>query len=250
MTPVRDRTAWLQGGDAVCLQPPPIVHRTWRLVLLGPPGVGKGTQADLLSRALGACALSTGDVFRAAKGKSAAPGTAMARAHACMERGELVPDGIVLDLVRERCRCLHCNGGFMLDGFPRTERQARAIDELLAAEHLSLDAVISYELPAAEILARITGRRVCPKCKSVFHVTGRPPQTAGICDNCGGKLVQRADDRPEAVKVRLAAYAADTKPLAEHYQAFNLLVPINAARRPEEIFAQTLDALAALVLPK
>lgn len=110
--------------------------------------------------------------------------------------------------------------------------------------------MVSYELPAAEILARITGRRVCPKCKSVFHVTGRPPQTAGICDNCGGKLVQRADDRPEAVKVRLEAYTADTKPLAEHYRALNLLVPINAARRPEEIFAQTLDALAALVLPQ
>lgn len=92
--------------------------------MLGPPGVGKGTQADLLSRALGACPLSTGDVFRAAKGKTAAPGTAMARAQTCMERGELVPDGIVLDLVRERCRCLHCNGGFMLDVFPRTERQA------------------------------------------------------------------------------------------------------------------------------
>ncbi len=179
----------------------------------------------------------------------AEPGSAMARAQACMERGELVSDEIVLGLIRERCRCLHCKGGFMLDGFPRTERQALAIDALLATEHLKLDAVISYELPAAEILARITGRRVCPKCKAVFHVTGRPPRVAGVCDNCGGPLVQRADDRPEAVKVRLDAYAADTKPLAEHYRAMNLLVPINAARKPEEVFAHTLDALAALVLP-
>jgi len=249
MTPVRDRTAWLQGGDAVCLQPPTIVHRTWRLVLLGPPGVGKGTQADLLSRALGACPLSTGDVFRAAKGKTAKPGSAMARAHGCMQRGELVPDDIVLALISERCRCLHCNGGFMLDGFPRTEPQAVAIDHLLADEHLRLDAVISYELPITEILARITGRRVCPKCKAVFHVTGRPPVRAGVCDNCGGELEQRPDDRPEAVKVRLEAYAADTKPLAEHYRKMDLLIPINAAGRPEDIFAHTLDALARLVLP-
>ena len=249
MTPVRDRTAWLQGGDAVCLQPPPLVHRTWRLVLLGPPGVGKGTQAELLSRALGACPLSTGDVFRAARGKVAGPGSTMAEAQDYMQRGELVPDATVLALISERGRCLHCRGGFMLDGFPRTLPQAQAIDALLATEHLRLDAVLSYELPADEIMARITGRRICPKCKAVFHVTGRPPQTAGVCDNCGTALVQRPDDRPEAVRVRLEAYAADTTPLAEHYRAMGLLIPINAARRPEEIFARTLDTLAALVLP-
>ena len=248
MTPVRDRTAWLQGGDAVCLQAPPIVHRTWRLVLLGPPGVGKGTQAGLLSRALGACPLSTGDMFRAARGKVAGPGSAMARAQACMERGELVPDGIMLSLVRERCRCLHCNGGFMLDGFPRTPWHAQAIEELLATEHLSLDAVISYELPAGEIMARITGRRVCPQCQSVFHVTGRPPVIAGVCDHCGGRLVQRPDDRPDAGRVRLEAHAADTAPLVEHYRAMGLLIPVNASGRPEDVFAHTLDVLAALVL--
>lgn len=248
MTPTRDRTAWLQGGDAVCLQPPPVVHRTWRLVLLGPPGVGKGTQAELLSRALGACPLSTGDVFRAAKGRELEPGSAMARAHAAMKRGGLVSDEIVLSLIAERCRCLHCKGGFMLDGFPRTAPQAQAIDELLAHEDLALDAVISYELPAAEILVRLTGRRVCPACKAVFHMTSRPPAKAGVCDQCGGQLEQRADDRPEAVQVRLAAYAADTTPLAAHYRAKGLLIPVSAAGRPEDIFARTLDALAVLVL--
>ncbi len=248
MTPSRDRTAWLQGGDAVCLQPPPAVHRTWRLVLLGPPGVGKGTQAELLSRALGACPLSTGDVFRAAKGRELEPGSAMARAHVRMQRGELVSDDIVLSLISERCRCLHCNGGFMLDGFPRTAPQAQAIDALLVREGLALDAVISYELPIPEIVARLTGRRICPTCKAVFHVTSRPPVAEGVCDNCGGQLEQRADDRPEAVQVRLAAYAADTTPLAAHYRAKDLLIPISATGRPEEIFARTLDALAVLVL--
>jgi adenylate kinase len=249
MTPVHDKTAWLQGGDAVCLQPPTVVQRTWRLVLLGPPGVGKGTQAELLSRALGACALSTGDVFRAARGRVVSPGSPMAEAQDYMERGELVPDETVLALISERGRCLHCGGGFMLDGFPRTRPQAQAIDALLARENLQLDAVISYELPAAEIIARLTGRRVCPQCKAVFHVTSRPPATAGVCDQCGGKLVQRPDDRPDAVRVRLEAYAADTIPLAAHYRAQGLLVPIDASGRPEEIFAHTLDALAALVLP-
>jgi adenylate kinase len=220
------------------------------LVLLGPPGVGKGTQADLLSRSLGACPLSTGEVFRAARGKPIKPGSAMSRAQACMERGELVSDEIVLGLIRERCRCLHCNGGFMLDGFPRTEAQAQAIDALLATEHLALDAVLSYEVPEPEILARLTGRRVCPRCKSVFHVTARRPERAGFCNNCGGELIQRADDRPEAVQVRLAAYHADTAPLARHYQRKKLLLTIDASKRPEEIFARTLDALAALVLPR
>lgn len=250
MTPTHDRTAWLQGGDAVCLQPPTLVHRTWRLVLLGPPGVGKGTQAELLSRALGACSLSTGEVFRAARGRAMPPGSPMAEAQEYMERGDLVPDSTVLALISERGRCLHCSGGFMLDGFPRTLPQALAIDDLLDREHVQLDAVISYELPADEIISRLTGRRVCPQCKSVFHLTGRPPRVGGICDQCGGALVQRPDDRPEAVAVRLAAYQADTVPLTEHYRARGLLVPINATGRPEEIFARTLDALASLVLPK
>jgi adenylate kinase len=219
------------------------------LVLLGPPGVGKGTQAELLSRALGACPLSTGDIFRAARGKVAEPGSAMARTQACMVRGELVADEIVLALVRERCRCLHCRGGFMLDGFPRTPRQAQAIEELLAAEHVRLDAVLDYELPDAALMAHITGRRVCPGCKAVFHVTARPPARAGVCDNCGGQLVQRPDDQPETVRVRLETYARDTKPLIEHYRELGLLLPIKAAGRPEDIFAHTLDALAALVLP-
>lgn len=249
MTPARERTAWRQGGDAVCLPPPTLAQRTWRLVLLGPPGMGKDTQARLLSRALGACQLSTGEVFRAARSTKTAPYSAMALAQACVvEHGEIIADEIVLGLIRERSRCLHCRGGFMLDDFPRTLSQAQAIDGLLAAEHLQLDAVINYELPAAELLARHTGRRVCAQCQAVFHITNRPPQTEGICDQCGAALGQQPDDRPEAVTARLAAYTTDTTPLAAHYRARGLLMPVNATGRPEEIFTRTIAALATLAL--
>lgn len=250
MTPQRDRTAWLQGGSAVCLTPPTVVQRAWRLVLLGPPGAGKGTQAELLSRSLGACPLSTGDVFRAARGKAAPPGSAMATAQKQMEHGDLVSDETVLALIAERGRCLHCSGGFMLDGFPRTLAQARAIDGLLARENIALDGVISYEMPESEILARITGRRVCPQCKTAYHVTSRPPRTAGLCDECKCALVQRPDDYPETVKIRLEAYAAATQPLAEHYRAKGLLIPIDASGSPGDIHAHTLDVLAAIVLDR
>jgi adenylate kinase len=243
-TLVRDHTAWLQGGEAVCLQPPPVVARTWRLVLLGPPGVGKGTQAELLSHALGACPLSTGDIFRAAKGHAVAPGTAMAEAQDYMHRGDLVPDSTVLALIAERGRCLHCRGGFMLDGFPRTLAQAEAIDALFLREHLKLDAVISYELPAAEIVARIAGRRICPRCKRAYHTITRPPRTAGKCNKCHGPLEQRRDDSPESAKVRLEAYDEATHPLTDHYRAQGRLIPINATGTPEEILAHTLEALS------
>jgi adenylate kinase len=249
MSTVRDRAAWLQGGDARCNLPPPSVHRRWRLVLLGPPGVGKGTQARLLSQALGACPLSTGDVFRAASACTPAPGSAMSQARSIMARGELLPDDLVLSLVRDRKHCLHCQGGFMLDGFPRTLAQARCLDALLAQENIGIDAAVSYELPDTEILGRITGRRICPDCKTVFHLTDRPPRIAGICDQCGTGLVQRADDTPEVVEVRLSAFHATMNPLAEHYRAKNLLLSIAARGRPEEIFARTLDALAERLLP-
>jgi len=248
MTPVRDRTAWLQGGESICLQPPTRVDHIWRLVLLGPPGSGKGTQADLLSHSLGACPLTTGDVFRTALGRPAPPGSALAAAREQMARGELVTDQTVLALIRERSRCLHCSGGFMLDGIPRTLEQAESIDALLKAENLQLDAVVSYELPASEIIARVSGRRICPACHSVFHLATRRPRREGVCDRCGGVLEQRGDDRPDAVRVRIEAYLSDTVPLTAHYARQGLLIPIRATGQPVEILAQTLDLLALRVL--
>jgi adenylate kinase len=249
MTPTRDRAAWLLGGEAHCNLPPTQVKRAWRLVLLGPPGVGKGTQAEYLTRALGACQLSTGDVFRAAKDHPAPAGSPMAEAQTCMACGKLVPDDTVLAIVRERHRCLHCSGGFLLDGFPRTVAQAEALDEILATEQVKLDGVVSLELADAKLISRLSGRRTCSKCKAVFHVVSRPPKVAGVCDHCAGPLVQREDDRPESVGVRLATYHAETEPVTAYYRRKNLIVSVPAEGEPGDIFARTLDALAALLVP-
>jgi len=186
MNKTNDRAAWLRGGDARCSIPPLFPKRALRLVLLGAPGVGKGTQAELLCASLGACHLSTGDVFRAAK--CLGPGErspALENALGQMRRGELVSDETVLAIVGERVGCLRCRGGFVLDGFPRTVAQAQTLERVLTIERLQLSAVLDYELPIEEIVARLGGRRTCPGCKAVFHVHWLPPRLPGICDHCG-----------------------------------------------------------------
>lgn len=238
-----ERLAWLQGPSAKCSMPGD-VDSPWRLVLLGAPGVGKGTQALLLSQRLGACHLSTGDVFRAAGGRSDCDQTpAMTAALAHMRRGELVPDTTVWEMVRERTGCLHCGGGFILDGFPRTLSQAEALKQHMENEKLALHAVVNYELPLDEIVSRLSGRRTCKQCKAVFHITGQPPKKEGVCDHCGGPLFQREDDRPEAIKVRMEAYQRSTMPLIEFYSGLGLLMPVAATGSPEEICGRTMGAL-------
>ena len=164
--------------------------------------MGKGTQADLLHQRLGACHLSTGDVFRAAGKRAECDQTpALNEAMGYMRRGELDPDSTVWEMVRERLVCLHCGGGFILSTrFPRTLAQAESLNQLLDTEGIWLSAVLSYELSASEIVARLGGRRTCEKCKAVYHVTERPPKSEGRCDRCDGKLFQREDDRPESIK--------------------------------------------------
>ncbi|HEY5914007.1 MAG TPA: nucleoside monophosphate kinase [Verrucomicrobiae bacterium] len=239
-----DRSAWLKAGTAQCQPPPTPQALPSRLVLLGAPGVGKGTQAELLSARLGACHLSTGDIFRAAKGLSPCERTpALGAALEFMKRGELVPDQTVLDIVAERVNCLKCEGGFLLDGFPRTVAQAQALEGLLEAAQVKLEAVINYDLPLEKVVARLSGRRTCSNCKAVFHVVTRPPKVEGVCDHCGGKLYQREDDRPEAVRVRMQAYEKSTAPLADFYGARGLLVSVLAEGSPEEIYSRTINAL-------
>ena len=244
MSAKNDRASWIKGGAACCAVPPTKQEKPHRFVLLGAPGVGKGTQAELLCERLGTCQLSTGDIFRAAK--SLADGErspALEAALDYMRRGDLVPDTTVLDLVRERVKCLRCPGGFLLDGFPRTVTQAEALDGLLKQEKISLDAVLNYDLPIEQIVARLSGRRTCGGCKAVFHVTGRPPRVADVCDHCGGKLLQREDDRPEAVRLRMEVYEKSTKPLADYYRQRGLLMTISADGTPEAIHQRTLAAL-------
>lgn len=239
--PKHDRTAWLQGGEAKCSMPPRTpLGRAWHLILIGAPGVGKGTQAELLSERLACCHLSTGDIFRAAKcfdEQTQSPAIQSAVGH--MKRGELVPDETVVQLIHERLRCLHCSGGFLLDGFPRTVAQAEDLEKLFTEEHVALTAVFNYELPLEKIVARISGRRVCSKCKSLFHIATRKPQVEGVCDQCGGALVQREDDRPEAVAVRMKAYEDSTRPLIEFYRKRGLLINVDADGSPEEIYKRT-----------
>jgi adenylate kinase len=239
-----DRSAWLKGPSARCLTPPAAVARPWRLILLGAPGVGKGTQAQLLSERLGACHLSTGDVFRAARcSEQEALSPAMSAALDYMRRGDLVPDETVLAMVAERVECIRCKGGFLLDGFPRTVAQAEALDNLLRRESIELDGVLDYELPLEEIVERLSGRRTCASCKAVFHLTTLPPKVPGVCDQCGGELLQREDDRPESIRVRMEAYARSTAPLTDHYQRAGKLVSVSAADSPEAIFDRTMAAL-------
>ncbi len=240
----QDREAWLQGPTAQCQVVPEHGENPWRLVLLGAPGVGKGTQADLLHQRLGACHLSTGDVFRAAGSRpDCEQSPAMKEAAGYMRRGALVPDSTVWEMVRERKGCLHCGGGFILDGFPRTLGQAESLKKLMDSEGLSLTAVVNYDLPFGEIVARLGGRRTCEKCKAVYHVTERPPTVEGRCDRCEGKLFQRDDDRPESITVRLEAYDRSTAPLIEFYGKLGLLVSVAATGSPDEICAATLSSL-------
>ena len=244
MVTMRDRKAWLTGGSARCSAPVEPRTHPRRLVLLGAPGVGKGTQAELLADHVGACHLSTGDIFRCAKGAAACELTpALTAAVECMRRGELVPDSTVLALVAERISCLRCEGGFLLDGFPRTVAQAEALEKLLQKHGLQLDAVLSYELPLDQIVARLSGRRTCPNCKAVFHVEARPPKVPGLCDHCSGTLYQREDDRPESIRVRMQAYETSTAPLADFYRQRNLLIAVPAEGTPVDIFQRSLRAL-------
>ncbi len=243
-----DRAAWIKAGEAQCSVPALPRDRPPRLVLLGAPGVGKGTQAELLCNGLGLCQLSTGDVFRAAKSSCASElSPALNDALDFMRRGELVPDATVLSLIRERGRCLRCQGGILLDGFPRTAVQAEALDAILSRENLRLDAVLNYTLPIETIVHRLGGRRTCACCKAVFHIVSRRPIVDGTCDHCQGTLMQREDDHPEAVRVRMQVYEHSTKPLIDYYARRGLLQTIQADGSPEQIYQRTLIALIPLL---
>jgi adenylate kinase len=241
---VGKRAVWLNAGNSRCTVLPPPSKEAHRLVLLGAPGVGKGTQAELLHQWCGACHLSTGEIFRAANRLPLEERSASIRdALDYMDRGAAVPDQMVLALMWERLRCLHCGGGFLLDGFPRTLSQAEAFERLLRVEELPLTAAINYELPLDKIVERMAGRRVCSGCKGVFNFTDKS-SSPEFCPDCGAKLYQCEDDRPELIRIRIEAYHRTTKPLIEFYLQRCLLLTISAEGNAPEILRRTVDAIS------
>lgn len=194
------------------------------IILLGAPGAGKGTQADMLAEQHGIPHIAPGDIFRQAV-KNGTPLGVNAREY--MDRGQLVPDEIVVGMMRERLAQPDCRKGFILDGFPRTVAQADALAQTLAELGLPLDRAINLDVSEGELVRRLTGRRVCPNCGATYHVLFNPPGREGVCDACGGTLVQRDDDREETVRKRLEVYAVQTQPLIDYYRERGLLAEVN-----------------------
>ena len=210
------------------------------LILLGPPGAGKGTQAKLLAAEFKIPHISTGDMFRDHKARGTPLGL---KVQAIMDAGGLVTDDITNDMVKDRLARPDVAPGFILDGYPRTTAQAQYLDLLLHSMGRSLTRCVSYEVPQEVLVERLSGRRSCPKCGAVYHVTQSPPKRDGFCDREGTGLVQRDDDKPETVKKRLQEYAAKTEPLRRFYASRNVLTPIEGVGSPEGILAATKKAL-------
>jgi adenylate kinase len=213
-----------------------------RLILLGPPGAGKGTQAKLLVERLKIPQVSTGDMLRAAV-KAGTPLGQEAKQY--MNRGALVPDAVIIGLVRERLQQPDCSRGYILDGFPRTVAQAEALEKTLAGLQAWLDSVVSLEVPTEDLVLRIAGRRTCRNCGAMYHVRFSPSKTDGRCDACGGPTYQRDDDREETVRRRLAVYAEQTAPLISFYEARGLLRRVPGTGEIAEIFQRITAALSA-----
>lgn len=211
-----------------------------RLVLLGPPGAGKGTQAKMLVEELGVPQISTGDILR----QAVADGTPLGReAKGYMDRGALVPDEVVIGIIRDRLAQGDCRRGYILDGFPRTVAQAEALGKTLQATGAALDHVLSLQVDEEELVKRLSGRRTCGTCGAMFHVAFNPPKADGTCDACGGPLIQRDDDREGTVRRRLHVYGEQTAPLIAYYEGRGLLRRVPGRGGIPEIFARICRAL-------
>ena len=210
------------------------------VLLLGAPGAGKGTQAPVLARAIGGVHLSTGDMLREVVREDTPRGR---RAQEYMQRGELVPDDLVLEMVMERLQRPDAQEAFVLDGFPRNLNQARELDAALANGGKRLDVAIQVDVPREVLIERLGGRWTCTRCGAIYHEQSNPPRQSGVCDRCGGKLWQRPDDRPEAVERRLQVYQDETAPLVDYYRERGVLREVNG----NQSFEQVTRALLAVV---
>ncbi len=210
------------------------------LILLGPPGAGKGTQAALLAQARDLAHIATGDMFREAMRSGSEVGQ---QAKAYVDRGELVPDEITVRMLLERLTQPDCAGGCMLDGFPRTLEQAKALDSALAGRGQAVDQVAYIRVGEEELIERLGGRWTCRQCGAVYHQRNSPPKTAGRCDQCGGELYQRSDDQPETVRRRLTVYFRDTEPLVEYYRQRGKLVEVDGGQGIEAVGRALLKGL-------
>ena len=211
-----------------------------RIILLGPPGVGKGTQAQHICKKYNLPHISTGDMYRQAIKEQTSLGK---KADAILKAGKLVDDSITLGLVKERLQKPDCKNGFLLDGFPRTIPQAEGFDHLLKEMKQKLDAVISLVVDEAILIKRLSGRRSCPKCSAVFHSATNPPKKKDLCDKCEGKLIQRNDDKPETVHKRMETYRILTAPLTEYYQKKKLLHEFDGNQDIEVVFEEIVKVL-------
>ncbi len=210
------------------------------LIFLGPPGAGKGTQARVVARKLGIHHISTGDILREAAAKRTGLGLA---AKAKMDKGELVPDNVISPIVEERLSRPDCRNGAILDGFPRTIAQAEFLDRILKRTGLGEPLVLNLQVETDSIIRRLTGRRTCSTCGEIYNIHVNPPRQDEVCDKDGGKLIQRADDNEDAIRIRLKAYEQDTLPLIDYYEKKHLLRHVDGSGSPEEITERLLSLL-------
>ena len=211
-----------------------------KLILLGPPGAGKGTQAARICQKYGIPHISTGDIFR----KHIKEGTEFGKkAKEYMNKGELVPDGLVLEIAEDRLMEEDCQRGFLLDGFPRTVNQAKELDKFLDERNQSIDKVLDIDVDKNELMTRLIGRRVCRNCGVTYHVINMPPEREGVCDVCGGELYQRSDDTAATVENRLEVYSTLTMPLIEYYEKSGKVVHIDGSLELEDVFSNIITAI-------
>ena len=211
-----------------------------KIIMLGAPGAGKGTQAINIAKEYDIPHVSTGDIFRA----NIKNGTELGnQAKAYMDKGMLVPDELTIGMLLSRISEPDCEKGYVLDGFPRTIPQAESLKKALTERGEAIDAAVDIEVPDEEILVRMTGRRSCPQCGATYHVSFNPPKAQDVCDRCGHALTQRSDEKPETVKERLSVYHAQTKPLIEYYGNEGVLRQVDGTMKPDEVFSAIMEAL-------